>query len=112
MTDWEIEGSILVNCNCSYGCPCQFDALPTHGHCRAFGAIGIEKGHFGDVSLDGQRLAFVFIWPGAVHEGHGQCQAILDERSDPRQREALLQLLSGRDSEPGATMFNVYASIM
>jgi Uncharacterized conserved protein len=24
MTPWEIEGRELVNCNCSYGCPCQF----------------------------------------------------------------------------------------
>lgn len=112
MTDWEIEGSILVNCNCSYGCPCQFDALPTHGHCRAIGAIAIEKGYFGKVPLDGLKLAIVFQWPGAVHEGRGQCQPIIDESAAPEQREALLALLSGRDSDPGATMFSVYASTM
>ncbi len=33
--DWEIEGRAFGNCNCSYGCPCQFNALPTDGTCRA-----------------------------------------------------------------------------
>ena len=27
MIDWYIEGSEFGNCNCSFGCPCQFEAL-------------------------------------------------------------------------------------
>ena len=34
MVTWEIKGWEFGNCNCNYGCPCQFNALPTHGHCR------------------------------------------------------------------------------
>lgn len=112
MTPWEIEGFEFVNCNCAYGCPCQFNARPTHGHCEAAGAMEIERGHYGDVPLDGLRTAFIFQWPGAVHEGRGKCQPIVDERADGRQREALLRIMSGEDSEPGATMFAVYASTM
>ncbi|HEX6794628.1 MAG TPA: DUF1326 domain-containing protein, partial [Casimicrobiaceae bacterium] len=37
MTPWEIQGRELINCNCSYGCPCQFSALPTNGNCEAIG---------------------------------------------------------------------------
>ncbi len=33
--DWEIKVRTFGNCNCSYGCPCQFNALPTHGNCQA-----------------------------------------------------------------------------
>lgn len=112
MTPWEIKGFEFVNCNCAYGCPCQFNALPTHGNCEAAGAIQIEQGHYGDVKLDDLRMAFIFQWPGAVHEGRGKCQPIIDERADNRQREALLTIMSGEDSDPGATMFNVYASTM
>ncbi|MBV8667323.1 MAG: DUF1326 domain-containing protein [Burkholderiaceae bacterium] len=110
MTAWEIEGSELVNCNCSYGCPCQFNALPTHGFCEAMGAIAIEKGHYGATHLDGLRIGFVFHWPGPIHEGKGQCQAAVDERATPEQREALLKIMSGQDTEPFATMFAVFAS--
>lgn len=112
MTPWEIKGFEFVNCNCSYGCPCQFNALPTHGHCEAAGAMEIERGHYGDIRLDGLCMAFIFQWPGAVHEGRGKCQPIVDERADELQREALLRIMSGEDSEPGATMFAVYASTM
>jgi len=60
MIPWEIQAREFVNCNCGYACPCQFNDLPTHGHCEAAGAIAIDKGYFGDVSLDDTKIAFVF----------------------------------------------------
>ena len=110
MVSWEIQGSELVNCNCSYGCPCQFNGLPTHGHCQAIGGIAIDKGHYGDVSLDGLKIGFVFKWPGPIHLGKGVAQAAVDERATPEQRDALLKIMRGDDTEPFATMFAVFAS--
>jgi hypothetical protein len=92
------------------GCPCQFNALPTHGHCEAAVAFEIEQGHYGDVKLDGLRMGGVYQWPGAVHEGRGKCQPFVDERADDRQREALLKIMTGQDTDPMATMFAVYFS--
>ncbi len=112
MTSWEIQGSELVNCNCAYGCPCQFNALPTHGNCKAMGAIAIDKGHYGDVRLDGLKVAFVFSWPRAIHEGKGQCQPIVDIKASAEQREALLKIMTGQDTEPFATMFAVFATTL
>jgi len=112
MTPWEIQGSELINCNCAYGCPCQFNALPTKGFCEAMGAIAIDKGHYGDVRLDGLKIGVVFQWPGAVHEGRGKCQPIVEAKASAEQREALLKIMSGQDTEPFATMFAVYASTM
>ena len=110
MTPWDIQGTELINCNCAYGCPCQFNALPTTGFCEAMGAIAIEKGHFGDVSLDGTKVGVVFSWPGPIHEGKGKCQPIVDVKASPQQREALLKIMSGQETEPFATMFAVFAS--
>src|SRR4051794_19823535 len=45
--DWRLSGIELLTCNCDYGCPCQFNALPTQGDCRAAMACRIDKGHFG-----------------------------------------------------------------
>lgn len=112
MTAWEIQGRELINCNCDYGCPCQFNALPTHGHCRAMGAIAVDKGHHGDVRLDGLVVAVVFDWPGPIHEGKGKCQPIVDARASGPQREALLKIMSGQDTEPFATMFAVFATTL
>ena len=46
-TNWTIHGREFVNCNCSYGCPCQFNGLPTYGHCQAVAGMEIEQGHHG-----------------------------------------------------------------
>jgi len=110
MTPWEIQGRELINCNCSYGCPCQFSALPTKGYCDAIGGIAIDKGHHGDVRLDGTKIAVVFAWPGPIHEGKGRCQPVVDASASPAQREALLKIMSGQDTEPFATMFAVFAT--
>ena len=110
MTPWEIQGRELINCNCAFGCPCQFNALPTHGNCEAVGAITIDKGHYGDVSLDGLSVGMALKWPGPIHEGKGQCQPVVDVKASPAQREALLKIISGQDTDPGATIFAVFAT--
>ena len=110
MIDWKIRGPEIVICNCSWGCPCQFNSLPSEGNCRAAIAIRIDEGHFGKTRLDGLSVAVLVAWPGAIHEGRGQCLPVIDERASPEQREALLTILSGQESEPGATVFGVFAS--
>src|SRR3954453_21130253 len=110
MTYWEFKGRELVNCNCEYGCNCQFNALPDKGHCHAVAGIVIDEGHHGDTRLDGLRIAAVFKWPGPIHEGNGEAIAFVDERADDAQREALLKIMTGQDTDPFATMFAVYAS--
>ena len=75
--DWYIEGVEFSNCNCDYACPCQFESpRPTHGDCRGFAAVRIDKGYFGDVPLDGLGAALLYAWPGPIYEGNGECQAV------------------------------------
>jgi Protein of unknown function (DUF1326) len=70
--DWRITGVSFGNCNCSYGCPCQFQALPTHGHCQGFEVFRIAAGHFGDVRLDGLHAVLAYAWPGPIFKGGGR----------------------------------------
>ena len=109
MVSWTIKAKEFVNCNCAYGCPCQFNARPTHGNCRAFQALQIEQGHHDDTRLDGLRAVGVLAWPGAIHEGNGEAQLIIDQRATPAQRDALLRILAGQDTEPGATVWQVFS---
>ena len=55
-TEWMISGPSISSCNCAYGCPCQFNALPTDGTCRAAIGVQIDKGHYGKIKLDGLKL--------------------------------------------------------
>jgi hypothetical protein len=111
-TQWAIHGREFANCNCSYGCPCQFNALPTHGNCSAVVGIDIDKGFHGSTSLDGLRIAGIFRYPGPIHEGNGEALPIVDKRATEAQRDALLRIMSGQDTTPGATMFAVFFSML
>lgn len=111
MTPWEIHGFELANCNCDTGCPCQFMSLPTKGSCEAAVAFIIESGHYGGTDLSGLRAAQMFKWPGAVHEGNGTMQTIIDESATPEQRAALESILTGGDTEDMATFWWVYSAM-
>jgi hypothetical protein len=111
MVDWQIEGVSFGSCNCDYGCPCQFESRPTQGNCAGFEAAQIERGRFGDTRLDGLRFVLTYAWPGAVYEGNGAMQAIIDERADEAQRKALLTVLSGGETEEAKTHWWVFRAM-
>jgi hypothetical protein len=111
MIEWEIHGLEFGNCNCAYGCGCQFNALPTHGHCRAIGFFRIDRGYFGKTRLDGLNMAFAVKWPGPVHEGQGHMQPIIAAEADSAQRQALFGIMTGKETDEMATFFAVYAAM-
>ena len=108
-TPFHIEGEEIASCNCDWGCPCQFNANPTHGHCHALVAVQIEKGHFGDTDMGGVSFAEIISWPGPIHEGDGTVQLILDESSSEEQHEAVKAMASG---EHGGTFFEIFSSVL
>lgn len=108
MIDWYVEGVTFGNCNCAYGCPCQFEALPTHGNCRGFEAMRIDKGHFADVNLAGVKYAILYAWPGPIFKGKGELQVIIDESANKKQRDALVTILHGGETEEAATHWWVF----
>jgi len=110
MTPWELEITEFSSCNCNYGCPCQFNAPPTYGNCAAMVGMDVKRGHFGETRLDGLRAVLVMQWPGAIHEGGGKAFMIIDERADQAQRDALLTIFAGGETEAGATVWNVFAA--
>jgi len=108
--DWTMQGRIVTNCNCAYGCPCQFNSLPTHGDCRAYAFVQIDRGRFGDVVLDGLNWGVMAAWPAAIHMGNGTFQSIVDQRADARQRAALEAVSQGKETEPGTLIMQVFST--
>ena len=111
MMDWEIRGEELANCNCNFGCPCQFGVLPSDGTCEAAVVYKIHKGHYGQTSLNGLTAAAVYKWPGPIHEGNGHMQLIIDPDADADQRAALEAIMTGADTEEMATMWFVFGAM-
>src|SRR2546427_1104810 len=75
---WRLEGEYIQSCNCDYGCPCNFDAYPTRGHCEALAGYRITKGSFDGTTLDGVKFAWGLWWPKAIHEGNGAGRGYID----------------------------------
>ena len=95
-TKWFIEADYFQACNCDYGCPCEFEAPPTHGSCEGMGAWKINKGRYGNVSLAGLGFGFVAKWPEALHKGNGTAALFFDAKADAEQRDALMAIASGK----------------
>lgn len=110
-TDWRLDGDWIKNCICAYGCPCDFNARPTHGKCEGLVGMHIREGWFGDTRLDGLNFVVTVAWPGPLHEGNGQAQPIVDERATAEQREALFAIMSGQHSAEG-TLFHIFSLIV
>lgn len=106
---WEMAGDYFKNCNCIASCPCDTEGVPyPHKGCEGAAGMHITEGHYGDVRLDGLHWAGIVAWPGALHEGNGRMQPLIDERADDQQRAALLTILSG---QAGGTFFGILAEV-
>jgi hypothetical protein len=108
MIDWRLDAVSFGNCTCDSNCPCQFELDPTQGYCRGLEVARIERGHFGDVTLDGLCFVVTYAWPGPIYEGNGEMQAIIDERADEDQRKALATILHGGETEEAKTHWWVF----
>ncbi len=71
----------------------------------------ITNGFFEGTRLDGLSFFAVVSFPGALHEGNGQLQPIIDERASAQQREALFKIMSGQNSAEG-TLFHICSLIV
>lgn len=97
---WRLKGTVMVACNCDYGCPCNFNALPSRGKCEGGWTWQVGEGLFGDVRLDQLNFSVYVKWPGAIHEGNGEALILIDERTDERQRAAIMTLVGGKVGGP------------
>ncbi len=108
MAEWQLKGNVLIACNCDWGCPCNFNARPSRGHCEGGWIWVINDGHVRDVPLAGLGVALFADWPGAIHEGGGRAACYLDDRADEPQRSALTNLLRGEVGGPWGIFAKTY----
>jgi hypothetical protein len=110
MSDWHARGTVLIACNCDWGCPCNVNGRPTHGDCEGGWLWLFDDAQVGGVSLTERAMAVYADWPGAIHEGRGEGQLIIDEKATEDQQRAVNAIFRGEETEPGATVFNVFSN--
>jgi hypothetical protein len=92
---WWLSGWLVGECNCAWGCPCNFDAPPTYGFCDGMYTLVVREGAYGDARLDGVVFLMGGHSPAAIHEGNGTSLLIMDERMTDDQRAAIETLWRG-----------------
>jgi len=102
-TKWQLSGDYFENCNCEFLCPCLLSGMqapPTEGPCDVPLAFHIERGRFGETSLDGLNAVIALHTPGIMAAGDWTVAAYLDERADDAQRQALGAIFGGSAGGP------------
>jgi hypothetical protein len=93
---WNLNGTYFEACNCDVGCPCVFLSPPTTGECKALLGWHIDKGSFGDVTLEELNVALYVHSPGNMVEGNWKVALYLDERASDSQKDGLTQIFAGQ----------------
>src|SRR5262245_20014555 len=107
VTKWQVAGQYYENCNCDFVCPCvpwQMTAKPTKGSCTFAMGFRIERGHFGDVPLDGLGFVVVGVTPEEMAKGNWSVGIVVDERASAAQRDAIGAIASGGAGGPMAAI--------
>ena len=105
---WHLSGDYFENLNCNVVCPCLVSpsaplaARTSQGVCDVALVFHIDKGKYGEVSLDGLNVAVIGHAPGAMGDGNLTLAAYIDQRADEKQTAALSAIFSGAEGGPMA----------
>ena len=100
---WKVSGQYYETCSCDFVCPCvpgQMAVNPTKGSCTVSMAFQIERGSYGNVSLDGLGFIVLGYTPEAMGKGNWSVGLIADERASAEQRDAITAIASGAAGGP------------
>ena len=109
--EWRVKATEMVNCNCAYGFPCQVNALPPM---EIAGRREATRSRKGTSARSGSTVCAPLarsVGRAPLHLGNGTMQVIVDERADAVQRDALIKILSGEETDEMATGWSVFAAM-
>jgi hypothetical protein len=95
---WNLKGDWFDVCNCNIPCPCTFAQTPSYGDCQGVMAYHINRGQYGETSLDGLNVLILDSFKGNIWAGETKADLALffDERADEDQRKALNMIFTGK----------------
>jgi hypothetical protein len=108
---WNIQGELILNCNCDVFCPCVISlgkAPPTQGYCHGWAGVEIRKGFYENIPLDGLNVGLLIDIPGKLGNGNWTAALYVDERARPEAVDAISTIFSGNaGGPPGVLKFLV-----
>ena len=95
---WNLSGDWFDVCKCNIPCPCTFAQTPSYGDCDGVLAYHINKGVYGEISLDGLNVLAVSYFKGNIWSGNTKADiaVFFDESANRQQRDALNMIFTGK----------------
>lgn len=112
---WKISGQYCETCSCDFVCPCilgQMTARPSKGSCTFAMTMQIERGSYGNVSLDGITFIVLGYTPEEMAKGNWSVGLVVDERASAEQREAVTAIASGSAGGPMAPLSGLIGTFL
>lgn len=101
---YKIEGSLLEVCTCNVLCPCWVGEDPDGGTCDGTLSWHVDKGNVNGVDVSGRTIAMLCHIPGNILQGDWNVRVYLDDKCTDAQRDALLDVWTGKLGGPIADM--------
>jgi len=112
---WKVFGQYYETCSCDFVCPCiltQLSAKPTSGSCTFAMSFKVERGKYGEVSLDGLGFIIVGFTPEEMGKGNWSAGVVVDERASGDQREAIVAIATGAAGGPMSALSGMIANFV
>jgi hypothetical protein len=112
---WQVSGQYYETCSCDFVCPCvpgQMAVSPTKGSCTFAMAFHIDRGSYGQVSLDGLGFIVLGFTPEAMGKGNWSVGVIADDKARADQRDAIVAIASGAAGGPMAALSGLVGTLL
>ncbi|HEV2239246.1 MAG TPA: DUF1326 domain-containing protein [Ktedonobacterales bacterium] len=117
---WQLTGDYFENCSCAVVCPCLFSpnapftSQPSSadGACEVAFGFHVDKGSYGNVTLDGLSVGMIARSPGRMADGNWSAAVYLDDHADAQQQQALTAIFTGGAGGPVATLAPLISQVL
>jgi hypothetical protein len=109
---YKVEGRLLEVCNCNVLCPCWVGEDPDNGYCDGLLGWHVDKGNIEGVDVSGRTIVILGHIPGNILKGNWSVRIYIDQGATEQQKEALLNVWSGKLGGPIADMAKLVGEIV
>jgi hypothetical protein len=97
---YKVKGQLLEVCTCNILCPCWVGEDPDNGTCDGVLAWHYDEGQINGIDVAGRTFVILTHIPGNILKGNWRIVAYVDEGASDDQRNALLDMWTGKLGGP------------
>lgn len=109
---YQLEGRLLEVCTCNILCPCWVGEDPDNGTCDGVLAWRVDEGTIDGTNVSGHTLVILTHIPGNILQGNWRVRVYVDDQASPEQKEALLNVWTGKLGGPVADLAKLVGEVI